>query len=324
MNRPPSLLILCTLVAAAALPLHADTPIKNATITGNTTLAGNVTVVTNATITFPANTTLNASAATVVLPAAYSVFGNFSNLGDVPGNYSGAASRYVRVNSGATALEFVAPVSANSTWVDGLRDQPPATANATDDEFNGTVLDAKWAWINQGNATANLTDNHLVLSLVTGNASFNQRIITQNITAANFTITSKQQLSGQFGNYTNGGIVMRNSTSGNIVILGRDRGTFPSQSVTLIKITSPTTYLSSPGFLVVDLAGPLYMRVVVLAGSMTCQVAEGPGAPWTTYHNEATSAFIGTPDQVGLAVGASANATWTPSLSVDWFRFTSP
>lgn len=57
-----------------------------------------------------------------ITPDATSLVSDFTDLGDVPSNYSGAANKLLAVNSGGTAVEFIAAPYDIGTFCAGLPD----------------------------------------------------------------------------------------------------------------------------------------------------------------------------------------------------------
>jgi hypothetical protein len=132
-------LLLCLCIAfAPSLQAAGPTPLKDAALSGNTTLSGNLTLSVNSTLD------LSTANATLLLPASV-VTGNLTwdriskagssilHLADMPASYSGAGGKALKVNSGATAIEFVATGSGIS-W-----SSAPATETA-----NGTAGDVAY------------------------------------------------------------------------------------------------------------------------------------------------------------------------------------
>lgn len=81
----------------------------------------------------------------------------FTGLSDVPASYSGQALKSLRVNAGATAIEFFTPATAANVVSTYNPDLPPTSPSAYDDEFNAGSLDVKW--VNFGSPdTVSVTD----------------------------------------------------------------------------------------------------------------------------------------------------------------------
>lgn len=79
--------------------------------------------------------------------------------------------------------------SGSTAWVDPYNpDAPPTTANAMDDEFNGTTLDSKWTWFNQGTTTYSLGSSRL--NLVSGSSNYGS-FIAQPISDSAWTFAAK-------------------------------------------------------------------------------------------------------------------------------------
>lgn len=84
-------------------------------------------------------------------------------------------------------------------------DKPPDTPHAKDDEFSGSSLDAKWTWRNQGAAAATVGFGRLKLQMPV-QASYNMRILEQDLPATPYTVTAKMYSVGKTSLYTMGGL----------------------------------------------------------------------------------------------------------------------
>lgn len=87
------------------------------------------------------------------------------------------------------------------------------TVAASSDEFNGAALDPKWAWINQGAATANVADG--VLTMV-GPAipSDSLSMLLQPVPGGNFTMSTSAVFSAAHTDFPQAGMVLYNSANG--------------------------------------------------------------------------------------------------------------
>src|SRR3990167_7694449 len=92
----------------------------------------------------------------------------FTELSDVPASYTSQALKALRVNSGATALEFYTPTDANDAAIWGN-----LTGNISDQEDLQSALDAKGVLANPLSQFATTTSLQLlgVISDETGSGS---------------------------------------------------------------------------------------------------------------------------------------------------------
>lgn len=98
---------------------------------------------------------------------------------------------------------------------------PLGTELTQSDEFDGTALAGKWAWINQGTSTVSFTGGRLVMSAQAsgGAATHANRLLVQAAPSGSFTIRARM------GNYSTfvgaaAGIMIRRSANGYFFKLG--------------------------------------------------------------------------------------------------------
>lgn len=173
-----------------------DTPVKNAKISGTSAVTGGtLSISSGVAVTFLAGSTLDVSLGTLTLAdnqvpwAKVNKSGSsFLNLGDTPSSYVSQALKVVRVNSGATALEFgVAPAGDFL----GLTDTPSSytgqglkslrvNAGATGIEFFAAaagdflgLTDTPLSYSGQAGkvATVNMAETGLIFATASGGAS---------------------------------------------------------------------------------------------------------------------------------------------------------
>lgn len=201
-------------------------------------------------------------------------------------------------------------------------DTPPGSPNAIDDEFSAGSLDAKWIWENQGSANASLQGGVLTLIAPTA-ASDNLRILKQSISGT-WEVSAKIAVYGS-SNYNSGGLCVGNNSSGKWSVLGRIFNTAQGYSCWWVgRYNSATSYSASllTSQAAVHILGGLhqfcYLSIEYDGTSIKYKVS-GNGVNFATIYTETASAFLGTPDRIGLH--AHSESSTTPAyLNCDWFR----
>lgn len=89
---------------------------------------------------------------------------SFLELSDTPASYAGQATKLVRVNAGANALEFVTPSSGPDS--DGLRLNYTTSEQATNRTFLGSTIYQKTVNVGGLPASGNVAANHGITNLL--------------------------------------------------------------------------------------------------------------------------------------------------------------
>jgi hypothetical protein len=166
-------LLLCFCIAfAGGLQAAGPTPLKDAVFSGNATMSANSTLnLTGGNVTYSADVTRLGS---VIDLGTADVSGNLSwsalskngssilHLADMPASFSGAGGKALKVNSGATAIEFVATGSGIS-W-SSAPDTETANGTAGDvayDSGHFYVCIASNSWLRTALTTWSVTPESL-------------------------------------------------------------------------------------------------------------------------------------------------------------------
>lgn len=198
-------------------------------------------------------------------------------------------------------------------------DIAPATANALDDEFSGSAIDAKWSWRNQGASTyiADFDREVAKLSVPSG-ATTNFRIIEQNVPGSDFTVVTKlfPALPVTVDLFI-AGLAVINSTNGRLITLGYRCGT----SATAIRVhrwnsvtgALSATAITSPSL---TISAPIFFKIVTTGSKATLNFYfSGDGYSWVPLGSETVSTFLtatgGTMDKLGVCLDAETT-TFTP------------
>lgn len=214
-----------------------------------------------------------------------------------------------------TTAATVAGSIIGSTHVDA----PPPSPDVMDDEFEGTALDSKWAWRNQGSATVSFGSGELVLSAPAA-AGENLKIIEQSVSGS-FKVRAKLAAVVS-NNYNGAGLCVVNNASGKV--MGFVKVWDASEKWAVFRWTNVTTYASTLltatdystrygahrawAYLEIEYDGTtLYFR------------ASRDGVNFDTLASEAAASFLGTPDKCGIMANATSGSSGATAW-VDWFR----
>lgn len=230
----------------------------------------------------------------------------------------GTEGQVLTVVSGAPAWAD-APAGGGGTAADEVShpDAPPATPDAMDDEFEGTALDPKWTWRNQGSTTASVAGGCLML---TGNTGATNISILEQTASGNFKIRAK--LGAHLTtNYQRVGLAVVNNASGKVITFDRLWEGLPKFAVT--RWSSVTAWNANVAL--TDLGnrfGPashfVYMEIEYDGTNIHFRLS-GNGVHFTTFLTEAAATFLGTPDRVGLNINPDSSGT-APVGVYEWFR----
>ena len=198
-------------------------------------------------------------------------------------------------------------------------DEPPATPNAKDDEFDDTSLDAKWSWVNQGTATWSEQNGFGKISLLSG---YNHsRFIVQNVPTGDFTVTGKFDLMAPTNSSFNFGLVLYNSSSAKHVIAGVcARTTYNGMHV--LKMSNTTTFYTD-AFLRSWHDTLVYIRVRVV-GTTYYVDRSVDGDTWTNIFSETVATFMSSITHIGIGYFRNNTEGGSYYGKCHWFRVTQP
>jgi hypothetical protein len=199
-------------------------------------------------------------------------------------------------------------------------DIPPAIPNALDDEFNGTTLDPKWTWENQGGATSEESLGLLTLT-VPGNTAF--RYIYQTLPAPPWAFVTKVSgIAPASYNYRLHGLVLDDATPKPLLVGAMFNSPWRFKVGEYSNLTSafPTTSIYEQVLYMVGLF-PNYYKVdtdgttINFGWSSDGKSFNSMGSiPYTGW-------FAAGPTRIGLGI-INASATYAAAVDFDWFRRT--
>ena len=206
------------------------------------------------------------------------------------------------------------------TNYDNPIDEPPSTPNAMDDEFDGTTLNSKWSWLDQGSATIDLNGKYLKMNMFS--SSDNNRMIIQPIPTVPFEVTAKIRMYIPNFNWATFGITIYNSANNKRGILGI--GTVSGNSrAHLIQFTSATAWnadtWSINGF--GDPSAVHYVKVTFNTTSFSFYLSSD-GDEWIFIGTDTYSRWIGAVTHVGIGYFRNNTDGVNRPGRCDWFRVT--
>lgn len=260
-----------------------------------------------------------------------------------------AAGESVTVTQWVSRRTTVSALSGSAANV--TADTHPSSPAAANDEFEyGTVIDTAgsrsggavaWSWVNQGAATAAVSNGSLVLTQGAQSTSDNLRCVMQSVSGSTWKYRAKVTLFGQRAT-SNGatagiifaGIAVRNSSSEKMLtahMLSNCADAAPGR-VEANRWTSATAYSATYSATTDVFRGANYnLRAAVTLYFEVEQTATQIIFSWSdtgipgTYKPltaEPLATFITSVDQVGIFHANTLNATHTPPTAtiVDWWR----
>ncbi|HEX4381225.1 MAG TPA: hypothetical protein VH022_14380 [Candidatus Acidoferrum sp.] len=197
-------------------------------------------------------------------------------------------------------------------------DAQPATAGSLDDEFNGSSLSGSWTWVNQGPASAIVSNSQLSL-IAPAHSGDSLRVITQPAPSTPYQVRAKVALTfPSTANFANAGMVFYDSVSGKLIGIH-----FSTSPVIIGEWNSTTSFNSNPSGTSWPVgAGPwCYLQMEDDGTHLTFWLSTD-GVNFVQQYQASRTAFLPSgPNAVGL-FSDSNNATWGAILSCQWFRRT--
>jgi len=231
------------------------------------------------------------------------------------------ADNTVTLREMAVWLDGIVSPTPDSGGANVTPDTHPATPDAMDDEFEGASLDSKWAWRNQGTATATLSQGSLVMT-APANSALNLRGLEQTVSSPGR--WRCKVASRAMADFNLAGLYLANNGTGRMLVI--DQQNAGGTMYVVQKFSNATTFGS-------NVYGPsndtarygaihqwVYLEVEYDGVTVYFRVsASGVDGTFRTLYSEAAATFLGTPDRVGLVVNSSSAVE--PGIGVfDWFR----
>jgi hypothetical protein len=221
-------------------------------------------------------------------------------------------------NSGSSSeatFDFVLPAYSE------YADVPPSSPNAKDDEFTSADTlpggaSAKWSWVNQGSATATISDANKLVLLAPVGAGVSNRCLQSTVPATPFTVTSKVTNASNLVNSNKAGIYIGDGTKQ----VGLCVGSNSAWQNLVINFASVTAFssISASNTCVRD---TFYFRIIVTVGLITYQIS-WDGTTFKTVSSGPPTAFLSTAPTVFGMFSSSENTTEATTGLFDWIRIT--
>lgn len=179
-------------------------------------------------------------------------------------------------------------------------------------------VDGDFAWINQGGAAVVASGGTVYLSAPLDSGTQDWRIRKKTAPATPYTITAVFLRTGLCVNYTQFGLLFRNSGSGVLHVLSVQFNSAvpPGLLLNSVKYTSPTVYNSlyiSTPFII---GRTILLRIADNGTSRICSISPD-GINWIPYHTIGRTDYL-TADEVGFGLDVSNTTHGSGITLVSW------
>lgn len=226
-------------------------------------------------------------------------------------------SNIILTDMGGGEVSLVADIPA---WLASHPDNPPASPDAMDDEFNGASLDAKWTLLKDASsgATYAVTDSHLFVSVPASNA-YRQFEINQPISGT-WKFRAKIKFESLAWDYIGLGLCVHNNTSGKTLWAGlMYHASYGSPTSYVGRYTGETA--NSEAESIEWRNGDAYLEIENDGTNIIWRISlTGNGGLFSEFYREAISSFVSSVDAVGIYIHQWTNGAYKSAVSVDWFR----
>ena len=246
---------------------------------------------------------------------------DFLALTDTPDSFLGQGTKVVAVKADGSGLEFMTTNGGSSGPVyENPIDMPPAVPHLMDDEFNDTVMDSKWSWINQGTSAWTENGRYGAMDILSGGD--HTRLLVQQVPTGDFTASAKLTVLGPKANYFNFGLCLYNSANSRRIVFGKCCRSGYS-GIQAIKLTSNTAFYSDA-----YLNGGwdsifIYVRIRKVGTSYSLDMS-AEGDFWWQVYTETISNFLSAISHVGVGYHRNNTSGVTYQGRCEWFRVTEP
>jgi hypothetical protein len=227
----------------------------------------------------------------------------------------------VGVDGSAVATSHDYKITKIVTKLDEHLNHPIVESLAFSDDFDGSSLDGKWGWVNQGSAAVAVAGGRLLLSQASHNATDDIKMIVQSAPGGTWKVRMRVCLEWELetGAYPFAGLCLYESGTGKIEMIGINyrAGTNYLQH---FRYTNTSTYTSSGWSNTRFPYGIYYFQVEKTATNLVWSISTD-GAYFHQVLSEAIASFFTTgPDQIGLALNSYNCGAVESIASCDWIR----
>lgn len=201
---------------------------------------------------------------------------------------------------------------------------PPASPHALDQEFNvangTTAATLGWTAVNAGTTVAAIRGGRMV---VTPQASvgFSSRIYVLTPPATPYTLSTRMVHNARRFDFIAAGLMFRNAASGRQENIGWESANtgISVQRANTATGGSITNLAQQAGYLPPSSA--LYLQVEDDGTNIYFRFSQNGLGGWIPFYQEARTAHVNTPDQVGFYVMQESNNAGITYVSFDFMRF---
>lgn len=201
-------------------------------------------------------------------------------------------------------------------------DIPPTSPGTLDDEFDAGTLAGSWSWVNQGSVTASFSNGYLQMAIAASNAGAdNIAMIVKTAPSTPWEVTCKVYMVSYNQNWLGGGIILRESSTGKLIMFGP--AFYSSRGLDVSTWNSTGSNASD------STGGPLHYGAHYLRcrdnGTNLIFSWSPDGISYSQYDSRSRTAFLASgPNQVGLGYNTHVpiGGGGPVAMDVDFFRRT--
>jgi hypothetical protein len=212
------------------------------------------------------------------------------------------------------ATRVTIPTPSLPSWIANSPDNPPASPDSMDDEFDGASLDAKWTIQNQNSLNIDVTNGHLHLC---GPSQGTHRLIgiEQIAPSGDWKFRCKVNKNSGYRNYPGFAMSVRDSTTNNFRYAIWIDTTSPGLFIDIVA-SGWDGYSGESNLGNNVYSSQIYMEIEHSGTNMIWRVSSD-SINFTVVNTVTDASWVATPDRVGIGVYAYNCAI---DYSVDWFR----
>lgn len=227
----------------------------------------------------------------------------------------------VGVDDSAVATSHDYKIGKIVTKLDEHLNHPIDEALSFSDDFDGSSLDGKWGWVNQGSAAVAVAGGRLLLSQASHAASDDVKMIVQTAPDGTWKIRMKVCLEWELdtGAYPFAGLCLRESGTSKIELLGINWRAGVNY-LNHMRYTNETTYSSGGWSNTRFPYGIYYFQVEKTATDLVWSISTDGAYFHQVLSETITNFFTSGPDQIGLALNSYNCGSVESIASCDWIR----
>lgn len=227
----------------------------------------------------------------------------------------------VGVDSSAVTSSHDYKITKALAKLDEALGHPIDESLAFSDDFDGSSLDGKWGWVNQGDATYSVAGSRLLLTQASHGASDDIKMIVQDAPAGTWKIQMKVALEWELdaGAYPFAGLCLYESGTGKIELLGVNWRAGVNY-LNHMRYNSTSSYASSGWSNQRFPYGIYYIQIEKTATDLVWAISFDGAYFHEVLTESITTFFTAGPDKIGLALNSYNCGSVESIASCDWFR----